>query len=79
VEEELIDHEGNDEENKSLNHVKALIDAYPRDPTPEICQEIDVEKVLKYRHFIAKMPIFIRLINFTNHQEIHMCYDELKK
>ena len=38
-----------------------------------------MQKVLKYRHFIAKMPIFIKLIDFTNHHEIKMCYDEFKQ
>lgn len=40
-------------------------------------EDLIVDKVLEYRNYIHKMPIFIRLIDFTDHEKISICYDTL--
>ena len=65
-----------EDETKSLNAVKKLLDAYPLDLDDEE-EVVPVEKVLEYRNYIHKMPIFIRLIDFTDHEKIGICYDTL--
>lgn len=64
-------------ETKSLKQVKRLLDAYPMDLDEDEEEGIDVDKVLEYRNYIHKMPIFIRLIDFTDHEKIGICYDTL--
>ena len=39
--------------------------------------DLQVDKVLEYRNYIHKMPILIRLIDFTDHNKIGICYDTL--
>ena len=41
--------------------------------------EIQVDQGLAYRNYIHKMPIFIRLIDFTDHEKIRMCYETLEE
>jgi len=41
--------------------------------------ELCVDKVLEYRNYIHKMPIFIRLIDFTDHEKIGICYETLDR
>ena len=66
-----------EDETKSLKQVKRLLDAYPMDLEEDEEEDISVEKVLEYRNYIHKMPIFIRLIDFTDHEKIGICYDTL--
>jgi len=56
-----------------------LLDAYPLDLEEEKGEDDEpIEKVsLEYRNYIHKMPIFIRLIDFTDHEKIGICYDTL--
>lgn len=65
------------EETLQLQTVKRLLDAYPNDPDEEVVQKLSVERVLEYRKYIHKMPIFIRMIDFTDHEKIGICYDTL--
>jgi hypothetical protein len=37
----------------------------------------NVETALQYRNYIHKLPIFIRLIDFTDHKKIRTCYETL--
>ena len=60
-----------------MQTVKRLLDAYPNDPDEEVVQKLSVERVLEYRKYIHKMPIFIRMIDFTDHEKIGICYDTL--
>ena len=53
------------------------MDAYPNEPDDDDEGELEVDKVLEYRNYIHKMPIFIRLIDFTDHEKIGICYDTL--
>lgn len=64
-------------ETQSLKDVKRLLDAYPLDLEDGEDHNLCVEKVLEYRNYIHKMPIFIRLIDFTDHEKIGICYDTL--
>ena len=64
-------------ETKYLKQVKRLLDAYPMDLEDDDEDDISVDKVLEYRNYIHKMPIFIRLIDFTDHEKIGICYDTL--
>ncbi len=41
-------------------------------------ESIDVETVLKYRNYIQKLPILIKLIDFLDHSKIRICYDTLE-
>ena len=66
-----------DAETESLKQVKHLLDAYPMDLDDEDEGKLQVDKVLEYRNYIHKMPIFIRLIDFTDHNKIGICYDTL--
>lgn len=34
-----------------------------------------MDKVLQYHNYIKKLPIFIKLIDFTDHKQIAMCYE----
>ncbi len=53
------------------------MDAYPLDLRREDMKLINVETVLKYRHYIQKLPILIRLIDFCDHSKIRICYETL--
>ena len=65
------------DETKQLQTVKRLLDAYPNDPDEKLVQKLSVDRVLDYRKYIHKMPIFIRMIDFTDHEKIGICYDTL--
>ena len=64
-------------ETKSLKQVKKLLDAYPMELEEKDEEQLSIDKVLEYRNYIHKMPIFIRLIDFTDHEKIGICYDTL--
>ena len=66
-----------EEETVSLKQVKQLIDAYPLDLDRDVMNEIDVDTVLKYRSYIQKLPILIKLIDFCDHSKIRICYETL--
>ena len=56
----------NELEQDAFNDLKKLIDEYPLDIKAEESKFIDAEKILKIKNFITKLPIFIKLIDFTN-------------
>ena len=62
-----------------MKDVKKLLDAYPLDLTAAESKQINVEKVLEYRNYLTKLPIFIKLIDFTDHSKIQTCYEALDK
>ena len=66
-----------DQEIKSLRIVKELLDAYPMDLDEEKANSFNVDTVLEYKNYIHKLPIFIRLIDFTDHKKIRTCYETL--
>ena len=66
-----------EKETESLKQVKKLLDAYPMELDDEEAETINVETVLDYRNYIHKLPIFIKLIDFTDHEKIRKCYDTL--
>jgi hypothetical protein len=39
--------------------------------------DINVETVLKYKNYIQKLPILIKLIDFCDHSKIRICYETL--
>jgi hypothetical protein len=43
----------------------------------DVMNEIDVDTVLKYRSYIQKLPILIKLIDFCDHSKIRICYETL--
>ena len=38
---------------------------------------IDVKQVIEHNNYIYKLPVFIRLIDFTNPVQVEKCYDTL--
>jgi hypothetical protein len=67
-------------EQEQIKHVKALIQAYPLDLAEDEAEGIDVKNILTYcRSYITKLPIYIKLIDFTDHRMIKMCYDNFDK
>ena len=62
--------ENEDAEKQALKDVKKLLDAYPLDLTAAEASQIDIDKVLEYRNYLTKLPIFIKLIDFTDHGKI---------
>ena len=44
----------------------------------EEAENIEVDTVLEYRNYIHKLPIFIKLIDFTDHEKIRKCYETLE-
>lgn len=55
-----------DLETKKLMQVKKLLDAYPMEISEEAAREINLENVLSNVDFIQKLPIYIKLVDFTN-------------
>lgn len=45
---------------------------------PSVADEIEVKKVIQQSNFIYKLPVFIRLIDFMDHDQVKMCYDTLE-
>ena len=58
--------------------MKKLLDAYPMDLEDEEAENIEVDTVLEYRNYIHKLPIFIKLIDFADHEKIRKCYETLE-
>jgi hypothetical protein len=56
-----------------------LLDAYPMDLDEEKASRIDIETVLSFKNYIDKLPIIIKLIDFTNSEHVQICYDTLEK
>ena len=66
-----------DRETESLKQVKKLLDAYPLELESDELNGINVETVLKYKNYIQKLPILIKLIDFCDHSKIRICYETL--
>ena len=49
-----------------------MLDAYPLDVGVEEANQINknVEMVLEHRNYIYKLPVYIRLIDFTNPKQL---------
>jgi hypothetical protein len=45
----------------------------------EKASRIDIETVLSFKNYIEKLPIIIKLIDFTNSEHVRICYDTLEK
>lgn len=67
-----------DDETEALKQVKLLLDAYPLDLQEEDAARITIKTVLDYRNYIHKLPILIKLIDFTDHDKIRICYESLE-
>ena len=63
---------------KTLQQVKKLLDAYPMDVEEEEAKEIKVSKVLEHSNYIYKLPVYIRLIDFTDQKQVKNCYNLLE-
>ena len=61
-----------------MQQVKKLLDAYPMEVDEDVAKEIDVAKVLEHSNYIYKLPVFIKLIDFTDQKQVKICYDVLK-
>lgn len=51
---------------KALKQVKTLLDAYPMEVPEEDARKINLSQVLEHSNYIYKLPVFIRLIDFTD-------------
>ena len=67
-----------DIETKKLMQVKKLLDAYPMEMSENQAREIDLHNVLSNSEFIQKLPIYIKLVDFTNTQQVQTCYQMLE-
>jgi len=57
-----------------------MISAYPLDLPEDDLEKVEVGPVLEHcREYITKLPIFIKLIDFTDHNMIKMCYNNFEK
>lgn len=59
--------------------MKQLLDAYPMDLDEEKAMMIDIKTVISFKNYIDKLPILIKLIDFTNSEHVRICYDTLEK
>ena len=52
----------------TLKQIKHLLDVYPLEVEKEEAEKINasIEQVLEHRNYIYKLPVYIRLIDFTN-------------
>ena len=64
-----------EEETKQINQISELIRKFPLEKEQE---EYDRKLVQQYRHFMLNISMFIRSINFTNQDEVAMCYNFLE-
>ena len=58
--------------------VKKLLDAYPMEISEQAAKEINLENVLSNTEFIQKLPIYIKLVDFTNPVQAMTCYKMLE-
>ena len=56
-----------------------MLDAYPMDLDENKASMIDIETVLSFKNYIEKLPILIKLIDFTNNEHVRICYETLEK
>ena len=56
-----------------------MLDAFPDDLPQSEARQINVNKILEFRNYITKVPIFIKLIDFTDHEKILTCYETLER
>lgn len=55
--------------------VKKMMNAYPLEKKLD---EYDSKLLFKYRNYIDILPAFVKSIDFTDHNEIAICYDYLE-
>jgi hypothetical protein len=58
--------------------VKKLIDAYPMEISSKKASHINLQTVLRNSDFIHKLPIYIKLVDFTDFKQVHTCYQMLE-
>jgi hypothetical protein len=63
---------------KALQQVKTLLDAYPMEVPEEEARKINLSQVLEHSNYIYKLPVFIRLIDFTDQKQVKTCYEILE-
>jgi hypothetical protein len=63
------------EETKQIHKIREIINAFPLETEQE---GYDRHLVQKYRHFVLNIAMFIRSIDFTNKDEVAMCYNFLE-
>ena len=65
---------------KTLQQIKSLLDTYPRDVNPDDAEKINknVGEILEHRNYIYKLPVYIRLIDFTDQKQLKNCYEVLE-
>ena len=49
-----------------LKQVKKLLDTYPMELSEEQQNKIKVKEVIEQNNYIYKLPVFLRLIDFTD-------------
>lgn len=59
-------------ESKQIHQIREIINAYPLETEHE---SYDRQLVQKYRHFVLNIAMFIRSIDFTNKNEVALCYN----
>jgi len=55
-----------------------LLDAYPMEVPEEEARKINISQVLEHSNYIYKLPVFIRLIDFTDQKQVKTCYEILE-
>jgi hypothetical protein len=55
------------------------VEAYPLDLDEAKANQIDIATVLGYKDYIEKLPILVKMIDFTNAEHVRICYDTLNK
>ena len=56
-----------------------LMDAYPFDLEDNDINQIDVKQLLKYSKYISHPAILVKLIDFMDHRQVHLCYNFLEE
>jgi hypothetical protein len=60
-----------------LKQVKKLLDTYPMELSAAQQNEIKVKEVINQNNYIYKLPVFLRLIDFTDPSQMKKCYETL--
>ena len=64
-----------------MNQIKKLVEYYPREVDEDTQREIEengVKNILKHHKYIYKLPVYIRLVDFTDQEQLNDCYDKLE-
>ena len=64
-----------EDESIQISKIKKLIQHFPLEQELE---EYDRHLVQEYRHFVLNIAMYIRSIDFTDPQEVAMCYNFLE-